>query len=188
MTGAIRNRMGAVQEGLDLLNPRGASVEEMTETNIDRRVPYAAMNAHRERAAMAIATGATMKMAAAYAGVSVRQIKKYYEISDFRARIEEHRTVLMSRIRGRLLKEMGRRTAPTAIKRMELLDLLRVYDRMSGTTGGRGGVQIGEMNVNQTNYDTLVSALFTTNSGPEGGDFPELVIDGSPLPAGDTQQ
>lgn len=179
----MRNRMGAVREGLDLLDPSHKTEDEMINDLASRRVPYAAMNAHRERAAMALSTGATMKIASRYAGVSVRQIKKYMEISDFRRRVEELRMILMSKIRGRLLKEMGRRTGPKQIGRMELLDLLRVYDRVSGTGGnGRQGIQIGEMNVGTTNYDTIISALLSFDSGEEGKDFPRLILDGVGLP------
>ena len=188
MTGTIRNRMGSVQEGLELLDPGNKSEDDMINDMAARRIPYAAMNAHRERAAMALSTGATLKMAAQYAGISVRQIKKYMEISDFRKRVEELRMVLMSRIRGRLLHEMGRRTTGKHIKRMELLDLLRVYDRMNGTVGGQKGIQIGEMNVGTTNYDSIITALFASNSGEEGEDFPRLILDGSGLPSGDSPE
>jgi len=136
------------------------------------RLRYAAMRAHMEMASQALAVGATQKLAAQYAGVSARQIKKYMQDPDFRARIEEHRAATTSKIKGKIVRELDRRTNGAAIKNMELLDLLRIMDRL--TVGGKGmAVTVeGDINVNNK-YENILAALFAPNTGSDGGDFPE---------------
>lgn len=137
---------------------------------------YAAMRAHQEMAAQALAVGATNKLAGQYAGVSPRQIKKYMTDPDFRARIEEHRATTTSRIRGKIIRELDRRTGSVQIKNMELLDLLRVMDRL--TTGGKGMAITVEGDVNVNNkYENILAALFAPDSGSNGGDFPSYGAD-----------
>jgi hypothetical protein len=125
-----------------------------------------------ELSAQVLAVGGTFKMAAARAGISTRQVKKYWMQDQFRSRVEELRMTLLSRLRGRIVRELERRTGDDAIKEMELLDLLRVWDRVGGGVKGPGGISIGEMNLTQTNYDHILAAIITPNAGSEGGDFP----------------
>lgn len=158
------------------------SFEERQGRLIGQRVKYASMLAHEEMAATVLASGGTFRLAAAKAGISVRQVKKYYTTADFRARIEELRQTTFSKIRGRVLKEMEARTSPEKIKNIELLDLLRVHDRVYGPPGGgRSGVNVqGDLNVGGTHYDQLVQALLAPESGTEEPDFQIYEPEGLP--------
>jgi hypothetical protein len=134
-------------------------------------------------AAVILASGGTFKMAATKAGVSVRQVKKYYTEVEFRARIEEMRQVMFSKVRGRVVKELVNRTDPGKIEKIELLDLLRVFDRVAGPVGGKAGVNIaGDVNVTNTNYDTIIASLLAPESGEESSDFPRFELDSLRLP------
>lgn len=172
MTSQVRNRLEPTNRGLRLVNPTGKDFEDHKEGFVKNpRMRYAAMRAHMEMAAQVIAVGGTQKMAAKYAGVSPRQIKKYYTDSDFRTRVEELRGLLASRIKGKILREINRRTSGEDLKNMELLDMLRVFDRV--TVGGKGMNITVEGDVNVENrYENILAALFSPNSGTDGGDFP----------------
>ena len=165
-------RRPVVEEGLKILDPKKETFEER-QTRLDgQRVPYAGMVAHQEMAALVLAAGGTTRQAAAKAGISKRQVKKYLESSDFRSRIEEMRQLKFSRIAGRVLKELEKRTKKGAIEHIDLLDLLRVFDRMYGDPRkSGGGLQIGELNVTQNNYNALIAALLDAQSGDAGTDF-----------------
>lgn len=188
LSGHDRNLVPVVQEGLSYLDPKNESFEERTERLRDARKSYAPMRAHQEMAAMVLAAGGSFKLAAAQAGVSVRQVKKYYTDPDFRARIEEQRATVFSKIRGRLVKELERRTRPGSIERIELLDLLRVFDRMMGTPGGKGVTNIGEVNVVQQNADTIIAALLAPQRPGESPDFPDYRPSDFSVPGGDSPE
>lgn len=186
-TGIQRNRVPIIEEGLAILDPKRESFEERQARLEMNRIPYAGMVAHQELAALILASGGTYKQAAVRAGVSVRQVKKYYSTADFRLRIDELRKVKFSKIAGRVLKELEKRTDPETIKNIELLDLLRVFDRVLGAPGGKGGVNIGEVNVQQNNYGALVEALLSQKRGGESSDFPgygpeDLLLSGEGSP------
>lgn len=168
-----RKRLEPTNRGLKLLNPKGKGFEDYHEEIVKKpRMRYAAMRAHMEMAAQALAVGATQKLASQYAGVSARQIKKYMMDPDFRARIEEHRAMTTSKIKGKIIRELDRRTDKTTIRNMELLDLLRIMDRL--TVGGKGMAITVEGDVNVNNkYENILAALFSPNAGTNGGDFPE---------------
>lgn len=155
-----------------MINPTDKGLEEIEEgiKKGQPRARYTGMRAHQELAAQVLAVGGTQRLAAKYAGVSYRQIKKYYSSSDFRTRIEELRAVMASKIKGRIMNELSRRTDPKMIKNMELLDLLRVMDRL--TVGGKGmAIQVsGDVNVN--NYETILASLFAVNPGSDGENIP----------------
>ena len=170
---ADRKRLEATNRGLAILNPKGKELEDYHEEIVKRpRLRYAAMRAHQEMAAQAMAVGATQKLAAQYAGVSARQIKKYLTDPEFRTRVEEHRTMTTSKIRGKIIRELDRRTGPATIRNMELLDLLRIMDRI--TIGGKGMAITVEGDVNVNNkYENILAALFSPNAGANGSDFPE---------------
>lgn len=161
---------------MKVLNPRGAKTVEEVESGMIKRNPrirYSGMKARMEMAAQVLAVGGTQRLAAKYAGCSERQIKKYYTDPDFRVRIEELRTVLASKVKGRIFRELSRRTTSDKIKQMELLDMLRILDRI--TVGGKGmAINVsGDVNVGDTNYyEAILASLFNPNSGPDGGDFP----------------
>jgi hypothetical protein len=169
-----RKHMPVVKELMAQMPHARESFEERQERLGLQRVKYSAMQTHQEMAATALAAGATYKIAAAKAGISVRQVKKYYTQADFRARIEELRQTTFSKIRGRILKELEKRTDPEHIRNIELLDLLRVHDRVFGAPGGnKSGVNIqGDVNVGTTQYDTIIAALLAPESRGEEPDFP----------------
>lgn len=164
--------MEPTNRGLTILNPKGKDLDDYREEIVKKpRMRYAAMRAHMEMASQALAVGATQKLAGQYAGVSARQIKKYLQDPDFRERIEEHRRLTTSRIQGKIVRELDRRTGPAVIKNMELLDLLRIMDRL--TVGGKGMAITVEGDVNVNNkYENILAALFAPDSGKNGGDFP----------------
>lgn len=171
----LRKKAEAITPAMKILDPKRETFEERQERLENKRVPYAGMVAHKEMAAMVLAAGGTYRLAAAKAGVSVRQVKKYYTTADFRARIDELRKTTFSKILGRVLKELEVRTDPKVIGNIELLDLLRVWDRVAGSPGkgGAGGMNIGEINVTNNNYDSLVAALLSAKRRGEGSDFQE---------------
>ena len=170
-----KNRLNDVKENMALIPGARESFEERQQRLTGQRVKYAPMIAHQEMAAIALASGSTMKQAAAKAGISTRQVRKYYTEADFRARIEELRQTVFSKIRGRVLKELENRTDPNRIGQVDLLDLLRIHDRVYGAPGGKGaaGIQIGgDLNVGTSQYDTIIAALLAPESGGQGADFP----------------
>ena len=183
-TPALRKRAESMRPAMEVLDPKRESFEERQQRLEGKRVPYAGMVAHQEMAAMVLASGGTFKLAAEKAGISVRQAKKYYQSADFRQRIDELRKTTFSKILGRVLKELENRTDPDKIGRIDLLDLLRVWDRVAGSPGkGPGGMNIGEINVTNNNYDSILAALLSPKPGREGRDIPvyrpeELLVSG----------
>lgn len=175
---------------MKLLNPRGPDNAEDVQRQMvakNPRIRYSGMRAHMELAAQVLAVGGTQRLAAKHAGVSERQIKKYYADPDFRARIEELRAVLASKLKGRIMRELDRRTSGPNIKNMELLDMLRVFDRI--TTGGKGmAISVaGDVNVSN-NYESILAALFNPNSVQDGSDFPVYGSDSLRLSSGDSPE
>jgi len=168
------------------LNPTGKSDEDYAEGfRKQPRLRYAAMRAHQEMAAQALAVGATQKLAAKYAGVSPRQIKKYYTDPEFRTRIEELRGVLASKIRGKIYRELDRRTSKPFIVNLEVMDLVRILDR-TGPQGGKGMAITVEGDVNVTKYEGILNALFNTDSSGDGADFPQYGDPGTTIPGTST--
>lgn len=188
MTGQIRNRLPVVEEGLRVLDPRRTDVETHISRFDAKRVPYAPMRAHMEMAAQVLAVGGTFKMAAARAGVSQRQIKKYYQDEMFRKRIQELRDVMLSKVRGRVMRELGRRTEDEKLQKLEFLDFLRLFDRVAGaqSPGGKAAVNVEINNQQMSNYDTLLAALISPDPGTEGEDFPILQLEGPSVSEGDS--
>lgn len=186
MTGAIRRRMEPTERGLRLLNPTNKGEDEIADSfRRQPRMRYAAMRAHQEMAAMALATGSTQKMAASYAGVAQRQIKKYMADPDFRARIEELRAVLASKIKGKIMRELNRRVTGPRIKNMETLEMLRIFDRV--TIGGKGNaIKVeGDINVNNS-YDQILNALFASDTEGDVVDFPQYGDPSTTIPGSST--
>jgi len=182
-SGNDRNLQPAVLEGVKLIDPKNETFAERQERLTGQRKKYAAMKAHQEMAAVVLAAGGSFKMAGTKAGVSSRQVKKYYTDVNFRTRIEELRALMFSKVRGRVIKEMESRTEPGKIEKIELLDLLRVFDRVAGPVGGKNGVTIaGDVNVNNTNYDTIIASLLAPEHQEESTDFPRFELDSLRLP------
>jgi len=176
-----------VNRGLKILNPTGKTAEDYT-TQIRKnpRMRYSVMRGRQEMAAQALAVGSTQRMAAKYAGVSQRQVKKYYADPDFRARIEELRATLASRMKGRIMRELNRRLTGVQIQSMDTLEMLRIFDRI--TVGGKGmAINVaGDVNVNNK-YEQILNALFSPDAPGDGEDFPQfgdrgLTVSGSSTP------
>lgn len=187
----IRRRAPAVEEGLKLLKLK--SEDELVESEVKKRKRYASMRAHKEIAATVLAVGGSRKMAARKAGVSIRQIQKYFTDPDFRERIQEIQELASNRIRGRVMKEVTRRTGPKMIKRMELLDLLRVGDRFGLGRGKASAISI--TNIEQNNYEALFNEVFLSDdpnaqqyldTEEEGADFPAFEPTRVALSGGDS--
>jgi hypothetical protein len=184
-----KNLLPMVREGLSIIDPKNETFEERSNRLRASRIKYAPMQAHMELAALALAAGGSFSIAAAKAGVSRRQVKKYYTDGEFRARIEELRNLMFSKVRGRVIKELENRTEPGKIEQIELLDLLRVFDRVAGPIGGKAGVNVaGDLNVSANQYDTIISAVLAQNTGPEEPDFPIFELDSSPGSSEDTRK
>lgn len=167
---------------------------EVKKKLVAKRIRYAAMRTHQEIAAMVIAAGGNSSLAARKTGLSRRQIRKYMESADFRERVAELQELLGNRIRGRVMKEVERRTSPSVIKKMELLDLLRVGDRF-GLGRGNGNTIINQDNRQVNNYEANFNALFHAenseqllDSEEEGADFPEFEPTSLALSGGDSQE
>lgn len=185
-TGHDRNLLPVVREGLTIIDPKNETFEDRSARLRQQRVKYAPMQAHMEMAALALAAGGSFRIASQKAGVSVRQVKKYYTEAEFRARIEELRNMMFSKVRGRVIKELEKRTEPGKVEQIELLDLLRVFDRVAGPIGGKAGVNIaGDVNVSSTQYDTIIAAVLAQNTGTEGEDFPVFELNSSTSTGGD---
>lgn len=185
----IRRRAPVVEEGLKLL--RVKDEEELIEQNTKKRQRYAAMHAHREIAATVLALGGSRKMASRKAGVSTRQIQKYYADPDFRERIQELQELAANKIRGRVMNEVTRRTGPAMIKKIELLDLLRIGDRFGLGRGNASAISINNTEVH--NYEALFNQVFlgdnpqqSADAGEESEDFPAFEPTGLALSGGDS--
>lgn len=184
-------RAPIISENLKLL--KTPEPEKVKKKNIERRVRYAAMKTHMETVAHVIAAGGSAKQAAEKAGVSRRQVRKYMESGDFRDRIAELQEILGGKIRGRVMKEIERRTSPEVIQKMELLDVLRVGDRF-GLGRGAGSVIVND-NREVHNYEATFNQLFHGGSEDpeqlpdgeeEGADFQEFEPSSVALSGGDT--
>lgn len=187
----MRRRAPVVKEGMKILQAK--TEEELVDKNVKKRIRYARMHAHKELAAIVLATGGTRKQASRKSGVSLRQIQKYWESSDFRDRVAELQELLGNRVRGKVIKEINRRTDPALIKKMELLDLLRVGDRFGL---GRGKDSAINVNTEIHNYESTFNEVFL-NSGSdneeldsdgeeEGEDFPAFEPTSLALSGGDS--
>jgi len=174
-------------KGADLKVVGPADAVDEIPTGTPRRAQYQAMQMHMERAAIALAAGASWKTTADFAGVSVRQTRKYYTDPDFRARIDELRKTMTSRLQGRIVKELLRRTSPNAIQRIELLDLLRIGDRV-GLARGSNALEAEAANGGSTSYETIFNTIFLTHTGEKGGDFPIYGNERLSLPGGDSPE
>ena len=184
MTPQIKHKMEPVQQNLRVLAPNENDLdhaEKKKEFHERKRVKYASMRSHMEIAATVIAAGGSYKMAATQAGVSARQVRKYVSDSDFRARVEELRELLMGRVRGRIQEEFLRRTEPGKIEGLEIMDLSRIYDR----TGTDADARDRE---GANNYDRILQQIFITNSGGQGVDFPEYGDENLQVPVHNPQE
>lgn len=191
---STKTRRNAERTAEHLKTLRVPDPETIEEKAIKKRQRYAPMQRNMELAAYAIAAGASVKVAARKVGVSPRQIRKYQTHADFRDRVVELHEVLATKVRGKIIKEIDRRTSPKMIAKMELLDVLRVGDRF-GLGRGAGSVIVND-NREINNYEATFNQLFhgTASQDPlelsdgeeEGVDFPEFEPTSLALSGGDS--
>jgi len=88
------------------------------------------------------------------------------------------------------MKEVSRRTDPEMIKKMELLDLLRVGDRFGLGRGKDSAISVSKTEIN--NYESIFNAVFlgdaeqSTDTGEESEDFPAFEPSRLALSGGDS--
>lgn len=188
--GRHENALVAVEHNIDLVAPEEDDLDyEVLKAKFKKkRTQYASLRAHQEIAANLIAAGATYELAAQRAGVSERQIRKYMTDSDFRARVVELREVLTTTIQGRILNRFAELVDDTHIKNLEVMDLARIFDRVSGASlgGGRGGPSIPTGNGGTEKYDNIIAQILVVNPGSEGADFPSFESSDAGLSGGDS--
>lgn len=165
----VKNRIPVVEDNLKLIGKKAKTSDEVEEITIEKRQRYAEMKGHMEVAAAVLAAGGSPKIAGRKAGVSGRQVRKYMESAVFRERVQELQETLGNRIRGRVLKEVSRRTSPSMIRKMELLDLLRVGDRVGL---GRGNASSISINTEIHQYESTFAQVVLSDAGEESEDFP----------------
>lgn len=149
-----------------------------------QRGAFAALSAHREMAATILAAGGTRKEAADYAGITEATVSRFFEDQEFRARVSEVRSITLGRVQGRIVKDLERRTEPKKLKKMELVDVLRIYDRTAGPKSGAGKVA---ESITVNNYDAIFAEITRPDSPEEGEDFPGYGTEVIPLPGGGSQ-
>ncbi|MDQ3024418.1 MAG: hypothetical protein M3R04_08565, partial [bacterium] len=176
----------AVERSLALLPPEMLrSEDEIFDELIERgqKPAHAAIQAHREMAATILAAGGTFEEAGDHAGVSAGTVGKFYEEESFRQRVEEMRAVVLSEVQGRIVADLKRRILQ--VDKMELTDVLRVYDRTVGTAGRNKGstVNVGNLTVNNATYDTILAKISLPDADEEGGDLQGSGFDLVPLPS-----
>lgn len=185
-TGTERHQ-NAVEQGLAALPPEAQRSElEIYDEAIEQghRPAFAALTAHREMAAAILAVGGTHGEAGNYAGVSEGTVRKYLEDDGFRARIAELRSFRMSGVQGRIVRHLEKLTTENNLKEMEVVDVLRIYDR---TAGPKSGNKVEQNIIINNKYDTIVAALTSADPPEEGEDFPGYGTTFVPVPGGGTQ-
>ncbi len=181
MQPADKLRMPGVEHGIRVITRRetGHDTSEL-QKNFDvefddtGRRRYAPMAVHKEKAATALSTGASYKLAAAYAGVSVRTIKNYQQSASFRQRVAELRESLMGQLQGRLVAEFLRRTEPDKIANLEIMDLVRLFDRAAGIGKANLSQKQLEDTTGADRYETIIEQILRIDTGGQSTDFPSF--------------
>jgi predicted transcriptional regulator len=184
---AVEQNLATMQEA----DPNVARSEEQIYGELTAagvRGPFAAMAAHQEIAAVMLAAGATLGEAAQRAGVTEVTVSRYWAEDSFRRRVFELRSIVMDGINGRIVGELDRRTKGRNLQNMELLDVLRVFDRTNPkpSAGEKRAVTVaGNLNVTQLNYAGIAAEIAGPDAAEEVPDF--LVIGpGGAAVAGDS--
>jgi hypothetical protein len=112
-------------------------------------------------------------MAGAKAGVSDRQIRKYMTDSDFRSRVLELREKLTNQVHGAILNRFSELVADNNIKNLEVMDLVRIFDRVVGTSQG-GRTPVVNTGEGQEKYDSFLQQITVVVNSGQGPDFPEF--------------
>lgn len=157
---------------------------ELTEAGV--RPAYAAMASHQEIAAVMLAAGATLGEAANRAGVTETTISRYWSAETFRRRVLELRSIVLDGINGRIVGELDRRTKGRNLQNMEIMDVLRVYDRTNPKQGAasRAVTVAGNLNVTQLNYAGISAEIERDDASEESPDFVVLGPDGAAVAEG----
>jgi hypothetical protein len=163
--------------------------EEEAELAPQRRPKFHELRPHQERAAVYIAAGGTIAMAGEAAGVSGRQVRKYLQDPNFRDRIIELRQIVLSEMQGKIMQELLARLTPEKIAKMEVMDLLRIYDRSVGgkDKGLEDGASVQKYDQVFNNIILLANQSGSPNSSDQSADFPEYGPEDLLLPGGDSQ-
>jgi hypothetical protein len=159
-----------------------------------QRPAFAALTPQREMAATMLACGATNEEAARYAGVTGVTVGKWGTEEVFRKRIEELQSVVMRSISGSVLTELQRRTQGKHLRKMEINDLLRIFDRVAGSRapGAAARAAAVTVNVGVSTYENVLQRVIaadaqsggTDDGEAESGDFPVYGAGLVPLPGG----
>jgi hypothetical protein len=171
------------QERPDAVRGEDQIYSELIEQGV--RPAFASMAAHQEIAAAMLSCGATLGEAADRAGVTEVTISKYWADQSFRRRVFELRSVVVDGINGRIVGELDRRTKGRNLQNMELMDVLRVFDRTNPKQSGsqRSVTTVaGNLSVTQLNYEGLSAEVRRVDTPEESADFP-LLGPGSPAVA-----
>lgn len=181
-----------VEHNLALLTEADAATARSEEqiynelTAAGARGPFAALAAHKEIAAVMLAAGATLGEAANRAGVSEVTVSKYWTDDAFRRRVQELRSIVLDGINGRIVGELDRRTKGRNLQHMEVMDVLRIYDRTNPKQpgGGRSVTVAGNLSVTQLNYAGIEAEIGRPDASEESADFVVLGADGHPVAEG----
>lgn len=139
------------------------------------RVKYSNLSTRMEMAAAALAAGSTFKQACAVAGVSLPILRKWRSQVIFRERVAELQSEVSQGIKGRIVSEFERRTRPDQLSSLEVADLTRIYDRVSGDTPQAKTTkeQLDQLSHGENFYINLTQQILAVDAGQKGGDFPE---------------
>jgi hypothetical protein len=155
-----------------------------------RREQFVALETHREMAVVILGAGGTFDEAADHAGVSAATVGKWYAEREFRARVDEMKSIVKSRIGGRILGSLDRLTDDKdKLDGMTVKDRLALYDRFE--PAGRAG-PTSQTNILVTPYENLMGRLGQLAGRPEtggtvddaaeeSGGFPVVGTDGPPV-------
>lgn len=98
------------------------------------RARYAALETRKELAAVILGAGGTLEEAGANAGVAASTVSNYLVDPDFRARVEELRSIVRNKVAGRIEAWMDRYTADSGkLDEKDPKNVLAVYDRIAGS-------------------------------------------------------
>lgn len=136
-----------------------------------RRAQFVALETHREMASEILGAGGTFEEAADHAGVSRATVAKWYAEEDFRRRVDEQRSVVRSKVGGRIEQWMDRRTSnPDELDKADPKVTLAIYDRISAGPGragqGSGQQQPTNVNVILTYADLMERSARAASRGP----------------------
>lgn len=181
-----KREAGAVIKFAQIRREVESAEEETPDVPGRHRTKFHSLRPHKEMAATMLAAGGSTQQAADVANISTRQVKKYYQDADFRERVVELRQIVLSEVQGTIIEELRKRVSPEKIAKMDVMDLLRIYDR---TTGGKDKGLDAQVTV--VKYDAIfeqISQQITrADADAEVEDFQEYGPEDLLVPGGDSQ-